>query len=100
MRKMSEGEIRSLAVELVDFVHGYTVEFSNQRSRHLGDYDWVEERLTRALTEEEAAPVPCPRCGRTDEVVRGCCSVHNDPMCATCYLRTHTKQALDAAREG
>ena len=49
---MSEEEIRALAVEIVDGVHGYTLEFSNSPERHAHDYDWVEERLQAALASE------------------------------------------------
>lgn len=52
---MNSGQIRDLAVELVDFVHGYTVEFSSSPERHAQEYDWVEERLTTALAETAEA---------------------------------------------
>jgi hypothetical protein len=48
-KPMSLGGIRDLAVELVDFIHGYTVEFSSSPERHAAEYDWVEERLVKAV---------------------------------------------------
>lgn len=45
----SEGDLRSLAVEIVDAIYGYTVEYSNQPGVHAGDYDMVERILRRAF---------------------------------------------------
>lgn len=42
---------RSLAVEVVDALHGYTVEFSNAPNGHAADYDRVEGILRREMPE-------------------------------------------------
>ncbi len=47
----SKVDARSLAVEIVDMVHGYTVEFSNQPEAHLTEYDTAEAIIERALKE-------------------------------------------------
>lgn len=44
-----EGDLRSLAVEIVDVVRGHTVEFSNQPEVHLLDYDMVERILVERI---------------------------------------------------
>lgn len=43
-------DLRSLAVEIVDGVRGYTYEFSRHPSAHAADYDLVEEKLRAALS--------------------------------------------------
>lgn len=45
----TEGDIRSLAVEIVDYLAGHTIEFSNQPAVHEHDYDWVEQRLAKTF---------------------------------------------------
>lgn len=42
---------RSLAVEVVDALHGYTIEFSNAPNGHAADYDTVEGILRREMPE-------------------------------------------------
>lgn len=42
---MTEGELRSEAVRIVDERHGYTYEFSNAPQMHLAEYDEEEQRL-------------------------------------------------------
>lgn len=44
-----EGDLRSLAVEIVDAMKGYTVEYSNQPGVHLHDYDIVERILIERI---------------------------------------------------
>lgn len=39
---------RSLAVEVVDAIHGYTFEYSHQPQAHLDEYNLVESILGRA----------------------------------------------------
>lgn len=42
-------DIRGLAVELVDGIHGYTMEYAPDPRRHRSLYDWAEEKLHAAL---------------------------------------------------
>lgn len=44
---------RSLAVEIVDFIHGHTMEFSNSPNAHEREYDWVERRLRGEVTDAD-----------------------------------------------
>ena len=88
---MSDGDIRSLAVEIVDYVHGYTYEFSNQQATHLSDYDWVEERLEVAyVLVAEGWWHPNTNAGRVhdhpDNPGRGW-SVANHRLCEPVYTR-------------
>lgn len=53
---MNRGEIRSLAVEIVDLIHGYTLEFSNTPEQHEREYDRVEEKLTVLATCDKRSP--------------------------------------------
>lgn len=47
--RVTEGKLRDLAVEIVDSVLGYTLEFSNSPNSHEHDYDWVQEKLTELV---------------------------------------------------
>jgi len=44
-----EGDLRSLAVEIVDAIKGHTIEFSNQPGVHAHDYDIVESLLVERI---------------------------------------------------
>lgn len=55
-----EGERRSLAVEIVDAVHGYTYEFSSAPAAHLDDYDRVEGILRHKVGVLTVTPVSEP----------------------------------------
>lgn len=50
-----EADIRSLAVEIVDNIHGYTLEFSSSPNSHRAQYDWVEDRLRGAFGPDSPA---------------------------------------------
>jgi hypothetical protein len=44
-----QADIRGLAVELVDGIHGYTMEYAPDPRQHRALYDWAEEKLHAAL---------------------------------------------------
>lgn len=48
---LDQGTARSLAVEIVDAVHGYTYEYAGSPAAHQADYDQVEEILTNATRQ-------------------------------------------------
>jgi len=81
---VTEGEIRSLAVEVVDLVHGYTYEFSNQQETHLQEYDDVEDLLRQRLRAKpwvsaaDRIPemVTCTDCGFALDDIRHYGSLH------------------------
>lgn len=49
----TETDVRSLAVEIVDMAHGYTMEFSGSPSGHEAEYDFAEERIARVVATQE-----------------------------------------------
>ena len=44
-----EGDLRSLAVEIVDAMRGHTIDYSNQPGVHQHDYDIVERILVERI---------------------------------------------------
>lgn len=72
---MTPGEIRSLAVEIVDAIHGHTVEFSNAPNSHNLDYDQIEGIITRRVRQaavNEAERSFTDACDRLDPDLSGC----------------------------
>lgn len=45
-------DLREIAVEIVDAIHGYTYEFSHQQEQHISEYDLAEEVLKRICAND------------------------------------------------
>lgn len=55
---MTEGELRSEAVRIVDERHGFTYEFSNTPQMHLAEYDEEEQRLREQGGHGQSSETP------------------------------------------